>query len=424
MLMWLYRWLAAFIYGIAYLFGRGKVAAGNKLWQGRLGLIDKSGPVDIWLHASSAGEVRVIGYLIDYLKARRPELRLHITVMTSAGFQTAANKAHSVTFFPIDAGPATRRTFEAINPTLLVIAETEIWPNLVNSARKRSVPLIMVNGRMTQHAFDSYRRIQGSMCRVLESYDRFFFKTTEDSERYQFFGVPESKLQVVGDMKFDAPIVERTPGMRADIRNRFSIPEDAFLIVAGSTRSGEETVLAAVYTKLRFNHDNIFMILAPRHVQRADSIVADLLAQGLDISVMRAADAAGGLTGTACGLTGTACNLILVDRMGLLNDLYVAADVAFVGGTLVNIGGHNLLEPVWAGTPVLFGPSIHNVTEAAGYVTKHGYGAMVTDEDDLTAYLEKMLTGELDFNSRTSRDTSQSPSAIAGDYILSRLSNA
>jgi len=424
MLMWLYRRLAGLIYMIVYPLGRAKAAAGSKLWQGRLGLIDAIGPVDIWLHASSAGEVKVIGYLINYLKARTPELRIHITVMTSAGFQAATNKARSVTFFPIDAGPAIRRTFDAINPTLLVIAETEIWPNLVNTAKRRSVPLIMVNSRMTERAFDSYRRISGSIRQTLDSYERFFFKTSEDSERYRFFGVPESKLQVVGDMKFDAPIVERTPSKRADIRSRFAVPEDAFLIVAGSTRSGEETILAAVYAKLRASHDSLFMVLAPRHVQRADSIVADLLAQGLDISVMRAADTASGLTDTAGGLTGTACNLILVDRMGLLGDLYVAADVAFVGGTLVNIGGHNLLEPVWAGTPVLFGPSIHNVTEAADYITEHGYGAMVADDADMTAHLEKMLSGKLVFDSRTSRDTSRSPSAIAGDYILSRLANA
>jgi len=413
MLMWLYRWLATLIYGIAYLCGKAKAASGSELWQGRLGTIDTVGPVDVWLHASSAGEVKVVGYLLSYLGHRNRELKAHITVMTSAGFEAATREfgqTHSVTYFPLDAASAMCRTFEAINPKMLIVAETEIWPNLARIAGKRSVPLILVNGRMTERAFSRYRIVRGFMRHILAHYDRFFFKTEQDAERYRFFGVSENKLQVVGDMKFDAPIIEHDREKRAEIRGRFAIPKDAFLIVAGSTRSGEEVILTEVYKKLRSSNANVVMVLAPRHVDRATALVEELSSTGIDVSVMKPEDDIGGL--------------ILVDRMGLLNDLYLAADAAFVGGTFAEIGGHNLLEPVWAGTPVLFGPSVHNVTEAADYITKHNYGAMVADGNSLRMQLERLLAGEPVFDSRTIEDSSGSPAAISGEYILSRFSDA
>lgn len=386
------------------------------MWRGRLGLISPLGPRDVWMHAASVGEVKVLGYLIDYLKKQDATLRIHVTVMTRAGFKTATDqlddKGDSVTlsYFPLDALPAVRRSLDLINPASLVIAETEIWPNLISQAAQRNIPIVLVNGRMSEKAFRMYRYVRSFMKRLLALYDRFFFKTEGDFERYRHFGVTPGNSVVVGDMKFDAPLLPRSEGRRSEMRARAGVSDDNFLLVAGSTRPGEEAILANVFRAVHAKHKNFRMIIAPRHVERVGEVKALLEEKGLPCDLY--------------GNTSTANGIILVDRMGFLNDLYMAADLAFVGGTLVDIGGHNILEPVWAGTPVIFGPYLSNVSEAADYILANSYGAKVASESDLAGLLQQVIAGELSFAVKTENDLRNSPTAMAGDYILKRLKGA
>ena len=386
------------------------------MWRGRLGLIDPLGPRDIWMHASSVGEVKVLGYLIDYLKKQDPKLMIHVTVMTRAGFKTATDqfddKGDGVTlsYFPLDASPVIRRSLDLINPASLVIAETEIWPNLVSQATQRNIPIVLVNGRMSEKAFKMYRYVRPFMKKLLAPYDRFFFKTEGDFERYRHFGVTPGNSVMAGDMKFDAPLLLRSQGRRSEMRARASIASDHFLLVAGSTRPGEEAILANVFSAVCAKHKNFRMIIAPRHVERVGEVKALLEEKGLPYNLY--------------GDASTANGIILVDRMGLLNDLYTAADLAFVGGTLVDIGGHNILEPVWAGAPVIFGPYLSNVSEAADYILANNFGEKVASERNMVELLEQMISGDFSFAVKTENDLRNSPTAMAGDYILKRLKRA
>lgn len=386
------------------------------MWRGRLGLISPLGPRDVWMHAASVGEVKVLGYLIDYLRKQDATLRIHVTVMTRAGFKTATDqlgdKGDSVTlsYFPMDAPPAIRRSLDLINPALLVIAETEIWPNLISQAAQRNIPIVLVNGRMSEKAFRMYRYVRSFTKKLLALYDRFFFKTEGDFERYRHFGVTPGNSVVVGDMKFDAPLLPRSEGRRSEMRARAGVSGDSFLLVAGSTRPGEEAILANLFRAVHAKHKNFRMIIAPRHVERVGEVKALLEEKGLAYNLY--------------GDASTANGIILVDRMGFLNDLYMVADLAFVGGTLVDIGGHNILEPVWAGTPVIFGPYLSNVSEASDYILANSYGAKVASESDLVGLLQQVIAGELSFAVKTENDLCNSPTAMVGDYILKRLRRA
>lgn len=380
------------------------------MWRQRMGFVRREKPCDVWLHASSVGEVRVITILVGQLLERQPELELHVTVMTPAGMKAARGGLPdrvSVSFLPIDATPAVRRALIVLEPRLLVIAETEIWPVLAQEAAGRQIPVMLVNGRMSEKGFRRYVRFRGFFARVLSQYERLFVKSAEDLSRFEAFGVGEERAEVTGDMKFDAPLYECPERVRAELRRLCGAGEDSLLMVAGSTRSGEEAMLLDMLISLREHCPRLVLVIVPRHVERAPEIGRLIAEKGLSFSEL------GDVPATE--------ELVLVAKMGILNDLYAASDLAFVGGTLVDIGGHNILEPVWAGTPVLYGSSIDNVTEAAGYIEERGYGAMVSDVAELGQRVRSFCAGHLTFAVRGAEDAGDSPTVRVVDYILKRL---
>ncbi|RKX25534.1 MAG: hypothetical protein DRP47_09675 [Candidatus Zixiibacteriota bacterium] len=412
----LYRLLTSLIYAFVFPVIRLKAACGNIKWQQRLGLIPNDQLCDIWLHASSVGEVKVVSYLLQYLRDRRTDLHLRLTVMTEAGFKIAKQLEISglaVGYLPLDCRGAVKKTLNGVKPSMMVIAETEIWPNLILEAGSRNIPVILINGRMSEKAFGKYHRFSSAMHRLLSYYDRFFFKTEADANRFRQLGVTTKQLVITGDMKFDAPLVPRSKGRRAEVRHRLGVDDRDFLVIAGSTREGEETLLlkalAAKLSSSDVDVSAIRLILAPRHIERIDDVKQACVDAGVHYAVY--------------GHPDRKSPVILIDRMGLLNELYSVADISFVGGTLVNIGGHNLLEPVWAGTPVLFGPYLSNVTEAAEYILDHDYGARVSSAQELADIITQFQSGKIEFAVKRENDIADSATAKAGDYILGRLNN-
>jgi 3-deoxy-D-manno-octulosonic-acid transferase len=413
----LYRIFTFMLYAFIHPIGKEKAALGRELWKGRMGLIPKVGPCHVWLHAASVGEVRVISYLVSFLKREKPNIKIHVTTVTPAGYRTALESIDSditLSYFPLDVPSVVKKTLDKIEPDMIAFAETEIWPNLIVEAAARKIPMILVNGRMSARAFRRYRLVRSSLGRLLGCYDRFFFKTEEDAERYRYFlgrggeaGAPVG--EVGGDMKFDAPLNDKSAEQIKSIRDRLGVAPDQFLLVAGSTRPGEEAVLARLFKKLVSADDRFSLLLAPRHLERVEEIKALLRDMGLSFAVYPEASGSS--------------RLIVVNKMGLLHDLFAAANLAFVGGTLADIGGHNVLEPVWAGTPVLFGPSLSNVKEAAEYIITNNFGAMVKSEDELTQVVEEVLKGRKAFRIKTEMNLKNSATARAGSYILSRLEN-
>jgi len=411
MILAIYRAVTSLLGGLAYPYGKWRAGSGSDLWKGRLGLIEATAPCDVWLHASSVGEVRVLANLVGYLLDKRPQTRIHITTMTATGQRTAETmlgERVSCTFFPLDTVAVMKRTLDAIAPRMIVIAETEIWPNLIAEAAARQTPVLLVNGRMSGKALRRYAQFRKSLAALLANYDRLFFKTDTDARRYRSLGLKADTWEVAGDMKFDAPLPDRSSARVRRWRDKLGVTDKDFVMVAGSTREGEEAILLDLYKAIATDHEHFRLVLVPRHVERAAAIVSLCERAGVESAVM----------GHGSG------NVIIVDSVGLLNDLYIAADLAFVGGTLVDIGGHNLLEPVWAGTPVLFGSSLYNVEEAAKYIVRHNYGARVPNGAELMPTVRKALDGRLKFAVKTESDLGASATARAGDYIIEKLSHA
>lgn len=408
----LYRVLTRLIYIIIYPWARYQAVRGKDMWRGRLGIDLPSRQVDLWMHAASVGEVRVLGNLIAFLLKARPQIRIHVTAITRTGVETARSllpRRVSLSCFPLDVASVMRATLDRLQPRLVVVAETEIWPNLIRELAKRGVPVVLVNGRMTESSQRKYRYMAGTLRHLLSSYERFFFKSEADRDRFLSFGLPVERTIVAGDMKFDAPPALKSKEWVDEIRTEIGVETKHFLLVAGSTRPGEETLLLETYDKLRKSQPQMRLVLAPRHLERLDEVRRLLEERRTPYCLYG---------------DGRECEAVaLVDRMGILNDLYLAADLAFVGGTLVNIGGHNILEPVWARTPVVFGPSVENVSEAADYIITRNYGVMVRNADEMTDLISRVIEGRVRFAVKDDDDLSRSATAIAGEYILKRLTD-
>jgi 3-deoxy-D-manno-octulosonic-acid transferase len=379
---------------------------------GTTGPIGTASPIDIWIHAASVGETKIAAYLIDFLFARNAHLRLHLSVMTEAGYNAAESllpESVSLSYLPFDTPASMAAAFDRLRPKMIVITETEIWPNFLLTASARGLPVVLVNGRMSTRAFGRYRFVRRGMAPLLNAYDRFFFKTEEDAGRFAALGADPERSEIAGDMKFDAPPVICSEGRRREIRYRVGAADDSFLLVAGSTRPGEEELLINAMQSANQKEAGTRLVLAPRHVDRADEIRGLLESSKIRYFTYGDEPKEG--------------EIVLVDKMGQLMELYAACDAAFVGGTLADIGGHNLLEPVWAGRPVLFGPSLANVQEAAEYIIKHNFGQKVESVEELSSVITGMMEGRLKFAQRSADDLALSPTAVVGKYLLSRLQN-
>lgn len=410
-MLFFYNVFISVIYFIVLIFTSGKARKGDAKWIGRLGFINVSEPVDLWMHASSVGETRVLSHLVTYLTHENSDLKIHITTMTDAGQSTAKESFTSgnisLSYFPLDYKSAIKKTFGSLHPKLLLIAETEIWPNLIKEATDNKIPVVLINGRMSPSAFKKYKLIRKSLANILKCYDYFFLKTEDDLKRFNYFnhGVSSS---VVGDMKFDAPVQNRSIEKVNEIKINYGLKVDAPLFVAGSTRPGEEEQLLDCFEIVSRQYPEFTMIIAPRHLDRIESIAQLIHLRGLNFKYNNEDNIDNK-------------RLILINQLGLLNQLYLAADISFVGGTLVKIGGHNLLEPVWAGSPVIFGSSIFNVMDAAEFIQKNNYGMMVRNSDNMTNIMLKFLDKKLKFEKMT-KDSSRIPATeIVGQYILKRM---
>ena len=347
----------------------------------------QSGPV--WLHAVSVGEVLAASPLIPLLKARHPELDLLVTTVTEAGNQVAQEKlkeADAVFYFPLDAPFAVERALTSIKPRLVLLAETELWPNFLRGCSKRGIPVILVNGRLSSRSFRRYRLAGPFFRRVLQGIELFFMQSGLDAERIVGLGAPPSKVKVLGNLKFDA-LAE--PGQDGGaLREALGLEEDIPLFIAGSTHRGEEEAVLDAYLLAKAAYPDLILILAPRHLERVPEVEALLQKRGV-LFVRRTQ------LKTRCSMLDVGCSkpeVILVDTMGELRRLYALGGVVFVGGSLVPIGGHNVLEPAQYSRPILFGPHMENLAEVSGLFLSQGAAIQVRDREELGTRLLELLS--------------------------------
>jgi 3-deoxy-D-manno-octulosonic-acid transferase len=356
----------------------------------------------VWLHAVSVGEVMAATPLAQELAARRPELPLLVSTVTDTGRGVAEGRlpARQFVFFPLDFGWAVRPALDRLRPRAVLLTETEIWPNFLRACSARDIPVVLVNGRISQRSFPRYRRVRGFFGRVLQGIRLFCMQTPEDARRILDLGAPPERVHVVGNLKFDLAAADPGGGGTAGgadgpaVRQMLGVPPSRPVLVAGSTHRGEEGPVLEAFKAVRRAVPDLTLLLAPRHPERLGEVEALLAREGVPW-VHRSRLPADVLPA-----------VILVDTMGELARLYAAGTVVFVGGSLVPIGGHNILEPASHARPVVFGPHMGNFADMARLFLEHQAGVQVREagmlaEEILRLLREPNLAGRMGENGRT-----------------------
>jgi 3-deoxy-D-manno-octulosonic-acid transferase len=338
----------------------------------------------IWIHAVSVGETRAAIPLIKGLRQAWPGHALVLTNVTETGHEVARaiTELDLCLFFPLDLSFVIRRVLVRLNPTLIVIVETEIWPNLIRAAAARHIPLALVNGRISDRSYPRYRRLQSILAPLLQRVTLFSMQSTTDSERIMALGAGPENVISSGNLKFDMPmnLAEADPAL---LRLRYRLPDHLPIWICGSTHDGEEAALLQCYRTLLEQGEDLVLILAPRHPPRVPAVCDLLTARNFPYrrrSQLKETDPL-----LAKG------EVLLVDTLGELLPLYAASDLVFVGGSLVPVGGHNLLEAALVSRPVIFGPHMHNFREISQLILSAGAGSQVQSDAELPALIVRYL---------------------------------
>jgi len=304
----------------------------------------------IWVHAVSVGEVIAITGLIFELRGRFPQHRIVVSTTTATGQKMARERfgEDSVFYFPLDLPFAIRPYLQRLRPELIVLAETELWPNFLRLAHLSGAKVAVVNARISDRSWPGYKRFRSIMTRILQDVGLFLAQTDEDSRRLQDIGAPPDRIEVTGNLKFDAPIPS-PPAIVDSLRLAFEGANAGPVLVCGSTIDGEESLLLQAFANILADHPRGLMILAPRHPERFTE-VAELLRR-LNLRFWRRSDWKGE------PISG---GVLLLDSIGELAASYALADIAFVGGSLVPKGGHNIIEPAQYGAPIVVGNHTEN----------------------------------------------------------------
>jgi 3-deoxy-D-manno-octulosonic-acid transferase len=341
----------------------------------------------VWVHAVSVGEVTAAAPLLRAIKSRYPGLSLLVTTVTATGRQTVIERvpqADATAYFPLDLPVAVNRALDAVAPGLFLSVETELWPNFLFALARRGVPAFLVNARLTERSARRYGWGRRLFAPAVAGLMGVAAQTTADARRLASIGVDPNRIVITGNLKFDQGVDGPEGATR---RTDLGLAPDERLWVAGSTHPGEEPQLLEVYLRVRLREPRLVLLLAPRHLDRLDKLET-LVREAGGEPIRRSAIAAGK------GRAGTGPPVILLDTLGELASLYNDAVVAFVGGTLVPVGGHNLLEPAARGKPVLFGPHTHKCEEIAQALREAGGGVRVESVDALAEHLQHLLADD------------------------------
>jgi 3-deoxy-D-manno-octulosonic-acid transferase len=346
----------------------------------------------IWVHAASVGEVFCSIPLLKKIKNEFPHSRIVLTTMTSTGNETAKSyllETDQVLFVPIDHPLIIRRTMKKIQPGLLLIAETELWPNLLRSCGKKGIPIILFNGRISQRSFRRYFRFRFFFKECLKYISLFLMQTEEDRKRMIKIGGECQKTRVVGNLKFDQPFPSFTPETRNKIAKTLGLSGKENVLIAGSTHSGEEEILVTFFKELKKKDPNLLLILAPRHLQRLEEVERILKKEALSWLRKTSLPIGAGRSDQEHP------EVILLDTMGELMGIYSLGTLVFVGGSLVPIGGHNPLEPLFFKKCVLFGPHMFNFLEISTRLIEDEGAIQVSGKEDLFSQLKRLLFDEV-----------------------------
>lgn len=362
-------------------------------WRERIGLGagSLSGGPDagaIWIHAVSVGETLAVAALIAGIRKRFPERSVYLSHVTPTGRAAGEARIPDVSgrfFLPLDWKWAARRTFDRLRPALLILAETELWPNLLSVARERGTCVILVNARLSERSLRGYRRFSFFFRRALAGIDHVFAQTERDAARFRELGVPGQKVTVAGNLKSDMK-PPQSNDLARQVRRALSESGRGPVLVAGSTMPGEERLLLRAWDTICTRSPRAFLVLAPRHPERFEE-VARLLGDRRRRFVRRTS-----LDPAECSRQLAEADVLLLNTVGELSGVYQLADAAFVGGSLVPTGGHNPLEPAFWSKPVLFGTHMDAFRDLAEQFVAEGAAFQVGSAGELAAQVVDLFS--------------------------------
>ncbi|WP_341581356.1 lipid IV(A) 3-deoxy-D-manno-octulosonic acid transferase [Marinobacter metalliresistant] len=348
-------------------------------WHQRLGLVPAASGSVVWVHAVSVGETIAAAPMVRRLLARNPDITILMTAMTDTGLAQARKMFGDqvrYAYAPYDTPGAIRRFLDRVKPRILVIMETEIWPNMIRQCRARRVPVFLINARLSERSARGYERIRGLVAPIMQSISWVAAQAEKDADRFRRIGVAPSKVAVTGSVKFDVDIPDEVRAAAIALRQSLA---GRPVWIAGSTHGSEDEQLLLAHLKVLEKHPDALLILVPRHPDRFESVAEKAVRKGL------------ALARRSLGDDPCKAQVYLGDTMGELMMLYGASDLAFVGGSLIERGGHNPLEPAGWGIPVFSGPYIFNFETIYQRLLDDKGVKLVADADELAAHVSLLF---------------------------------
>ena len=340
----------------------------------------------VWVHAVSVGEIYVALRFMKAYRLAHPDARFALSTTTSTGHAIGLKEIDPrdvLFYFPVDLPAIIKKVLRIIDPVRIVLVEGEFWPNLIRLADKRGIPLSLINGRMSKKSYRGYRRLKPLTADVLRRIDPICVQGAVDAERLIGIGARPESVQTMGTVKFD--VAERDPAgeqVAQETMRAVHAPDDAVVLLGGSTWPGEEAVLCDLYKKLKAGNKNPFLVLVPRHVERTDEVVQCLEEQGLSFVRRSQADALQLLEQP---------DVLLVDTTGELRNFYSVADIIFVGKSLLEHGGQNPIEPAMYGKAVVVGPNMENFPAVMEEFLRHEAIRQVDGVDALGSMVDRLI---------------------------------
>lgn len=342
----------------------------------------------IWIHAVSVGEVMAIAPLYEEIKRAHPSETIVISTVTPAGNRIAKDKFASssmVIYLPLDLSFIVKRVVKTIRPKAILIAETEVWPNLITYLKSYGAKIILFNGRISKNSFRRYRLITPILRRILGKFDLLLMQSKADADKIVSLGASADKVKITGNLKYDAAFLkcEHRKLNTSELRRRFNLGEEDLLLIAGSTHPGEEEILLRCYRGLIDEYPYLRLLIAPRHIERAGEIAKLVKRQGLEpflISQLKDLDR-----------RIRKDEVLILDIMGILFEVYSTGEIIFVGGSLVKKGGQNPLEPARHSKAIIFGPYVYNFRDITDGLLANEAAILINDETELKESIKGLL---------------------------------
>lgn len=353
----------------------------------RLGWQDYPRPVQpsrrpIWIHALSVGEVLSAGSLIENVRRAIGDRPLYLSVSTLSAFAIATERfsrfCDGLFYFPYDVAFSVRRCLDRVEPALFVLVETDIWPGFIAELRRRRIPCLLVNGRLSRESFRTYRFLRALFEPAFNTFHWVYPQSPGEAERFLALGLEPARLRSTGNLKFDVVLSIPEEEALAALRQELNIAPDSRVLIAGSTHPGEEEMIRTVFSRLRAGFPSLRLILVPRRPERGVEVQNVFRNDGVEVSLLSQPKDPPSV-------------VVVVDRMGYLSRLYALADIAVVGGSFVPKGGQNPIEPAACGKPVLFGPDMHDFPDVSRWLLEARGALQVRNGEELYTECHRLL---------------------------------